>query len=441
MMKQKLQPKWFIPPGGVQRVFALICLSRPFEPFIHFTIVCNLVVLAMPYNGMSKTYADTLDKCSFAFSVIYNVEAFVKLMGLRLRYFHEAWNIMDLFIVILSNVGAILQTYTTVEFTALMPVIRAMRVARILKLIKGSSGLKVIVKALVSLSLNLINILGLLILLVFIYAVLGMNIFHGVMYQEHYNESTNFRSFDSSLILLIRCITGEGWDLIMHDLGLQGKSYDGTECVPDQTYQDWSADGILGCGFKFTYVFFFVFVVLSQMVFINLFIAFVLQAYKTSYDENFSLITLEDYDKLTTLWADYDPKATGMIEPQDMAFMLHELDGELGRAEEYQDIVKEIGERNENESNTKSVLQKNQRYVIKLDRDMILPVKVLIETLKEVSLPIYITADGHKCHFKDVCVSLSKSALVKQGILADKDTEGDNMLLSEWHANYEALKN
>lgn len=63
------------------------------------------------------------------------------------------------------------------------------------------------------------------------------------------------------------------------------------------------------------------------MVFINLFIAFVLQAYMTNYDENFSLITLEDYDKLTTLWADYDPKATGMIEPQDIAFMLHELDG------------------------------------------------------------------------------------------------------------------
>lgn len=182
MMKQRLQPKWYIPDGGVQRFFALICLSKPFDPFIYFTIVCNLVVLAMPYDGMSKTYSNILDQCSFTFSVIYNVEAFIKLMGLRMRYFHEKWNIMDLFIVILSDIGSILATYTTVGFTTLMPVIRALRVARILKLIKGSSGLKVIVKALITLSLNLINILGLLILLVFICAVLGMNIFHGVMY-------------------------------------------------------------------------------------------------------------------------------------------------------------------------------------------------------------------------------------------------------------------
>ena len=94
------------------------------------------------------------------------------------------------------------------------------------------------------------------------------------------------------------------------------------------------------------------------MVLINLFIAFVLLAYKTSYDENYSLITLEDYDKLTKLWSDYDPKATGMIDPQDMAFLVHELTGQLGRAEDYQDIIKTIAERTESEP-SHSVLQKN----------------------------------------------------------------------------------
>ena len=71
------------------------------------------------------------------------------------------------------------------------------------------------------------------------------------------------------------------------------------------------------------------------MVFINLFIAFVLQAYMTSYEENCSLITTEDYAHLTKLWTDYDPKATGLIEPQDMAFLLHELVKPLGRAEDH----------------------------------------------------------------------------------------------------------
>ena len=52
-------------------------------------------------------------------------------------------------------------------------------------------------------------------LLIFIFAILGMNIFHGIMYQEYYNEYTNFRSFDNSVLLLLRCVTGEGWNLLM----------------------------------------------------------------------------------------------------------------------------------------------------------------------------------------------------------------------------------
>ena len=87
------------------------------------------------------------------------------------------------------------------------------------------------------------------------------------------------------------------------------------ECVGFQNYDDWQRDGVKGCGSVFAYPFFFVFVVLSQMVFINLFIAFVLQAYITSYEENCSLITLDDYDHLTSLWSIYDPKARGWIDP------------------------------------------------------------------------------------------------------------------------------
>ena len=90
------------------------------------------------------------------------------------------------------------------------------------------------------------------------------------------------------------------------------------------------------------------------MVFINLFIAFVLQAYLTSYEENSSLITLEDYGKLTKLWSEYDPKADGLIEPQDVAFLIFELEAPLGRSEDYADVMKRIIDRNENENKTQT---------------------------------------------------------------------------------------
>lgn len=230
MMKQKLETKWFIPESGMQRFFALICLAPPFEIFIYLVIVGNVIVLAMPYHGMSDGYSSVLDNLSFAFSVIYNVEAFIKLMGLRMRYFHDRWNTMDLLIVISSNAGFVLELYTNVQVSVMIPVIRALRVARILKLLKGNSGLTVLIEAISTLFVNLINILGLLFLLVFIFAILGMNIFNSVMYREHYNEQTNFRSFDNSVMLLVRCVTGEGWNLLMVDLTLD-TPYKGQECI------------------------------------------------------------------------------------------------------------------------------------------------------------------------------------------------------------------
>jgi len=56
-------------------------------------------------------------------------------------------------------------------------------------------------------------------LLFFIYATLGINLFSGVVYQVDVNEKNNFRSLGNSFILLMRCATGEDWNLILTDSG------------------------------------------------------------------------------------------------------------------------------------------------------------------------------------------------------------------------------
>ena len=109
-----------------------------------------------------------------------------------------------------------------------------------------------------------------------------------------------------------------------------------------------------------------------------------------------------------------------MIEPQDVAFLLHELVEPLGRAEDYQDIKKTIVAQSENEEiQNNSVLEKDQQHIIKIERNMILPLGVMIKTLSDLSLPIYIATNGHMCHFKDVCIQLSKKALIKNGLMED----------------------
>ena len=52
---------------------------------------------------------------------------------------------MDLLIVASSNIGFILKEYTDLQVTGMIPVIRALRVARIMKLARGAGGLKVLI--------------------------------------------------------------------------------------------------------------------------------------------------------------------------------------------------------------------------------------------------------------------------------------------------------
>lgn len=82
---------------------------------------------------------------------------------------------------------------------------------------------------------------------------------------------------------------------------------------------------------------------MTQMLLINLFVAFVIQAYTQAYKDCVkSFPTTDDYDKLTQLWSEYDPDSTGLIDPADLPFLIHELPGPLGRQDEYEDILGEI---------------------------------------------------------------------------------------------------
>ena len=55
-------------------------------------------------------------------------------------------------------------------------------------------------------------------IIVFICAVLGISLFSPVMYRGFYNDQNNFRNIFKYLVLLLRCITDEDWNGIMHDL-------------------------------------------------------------------------------------------------------------------------------------------------------------------------------------------------------------------------------
>ena len=58
---------------------------------------------------MSKDLELVSDYANFAFAGIFNVEMFLKLIGLGNMYFKEGWNIFDMIIVILTDIGLLVR--------------------------------------------------------------------------------------------------------------------------------------------------------------------------------------------------------------------------------------------------------------------------------------------------------------------------------------------
>lgn len=146
------------------------------------------------------------------FVIIFNIEAIMKITALGRIYFHAYGNIFDFLVVVGANTGIFFKIFTTNHnIITAATIVRSFRIIRIFKIISSSNHLKVIIATFLNILPSLINVVSLLFLLLLIYAVLGMNLFASVKFHGGINEEVNFRSFGLSLMLLMRCATGENW--------------------------------------------------------------------------------------------------------------------------------------------------------------------------------------------------------------------------------------
>jgi len=86
------------------------------------------------------------------------------------------------------------------------------------KLVVSNKGVRTIFIALVASLPNIANIMAMMFLVLFTFSVLGMQFFANVKYGNELNAKANFATFDMSMLVLIRSMTGEAWNTIMHDL-------------------------------------------------------------------------------------------------------------------------------------------------------------------------------------------------------------------------------
>ena len=71
---------------------------------------------------------------------------------------------------------------------------------------------------------------------------------------------------------------------------------------------------------------------------------------------------------------------------------------------------------------------------------MVLPEAKSAKMFQELKLNLYADPNGSKCHFKDVCLALTKTAMMKKGFTDIQDMEEDEAMRVEWEENYESLR-
>ena len=172
------------PPTGIIRgaCFRLVT-SAAFDGFIIGVIIANVGVMACDYWGIENNAEDNAlyTRTLTVFAYIYYAECILKLTGLgTANYFGDNWCRFDFFLVctsLLDQFAAELLAYILPVPPMVLRVLRVLRILRILRLLRGAKEVRNLIMTLVLSFPALLNVAGVLSLVVFVYAVLGVNLF------------------------------------------------------------------------------------------------------------------------------------------------------------------------------------------------------------------------------------------------------------------------
>ena len=299
-LRERMKPR----SDAISKNLFPIVMAPAFERVIMFVVVLNALVMAVDGFAVGDRQAIVINDLNVLFVIIFNLEFLAKFGALRLNYFvHfldpgtsegstsvDYWNCFDFAIVCGTDIGYLLMSMggTAATLSSVAMVVRTFRVMRIVRLMNGVRSLKQLCHTLLITLPGLFNVFAVLMLLIFIYAIMGVQLFSTISYRGDVNEHANFRTFWGSVLLLLRFTTGENLNGYMHDL-----TRDPSGCNPDPEYDEdmcgyndkENCKPLDGCGSHHAYWFILSFLIIITYVFLNLFIGVILEGFENTSDE------------------------------------------------------------------------------------------------------------------------------------------------------------
>ncbi|XP_046399749.1 sodium channel protein 60E-like isoform X2 [Ischnura elegans] len=178
-----------------------------FDLLITLCIVLNTAFLAMEHHGMSESVRQALDIGNKVFTSIFTFECFLKLLAMSKDFFDSGWNIFDLIIVSASLLDL------SFELIDSLSVLRGLRLLRVLKLAQSWTTMKVLLSIIISTLGALGNLTFVLVIVIYIFAVIGMQLFSKDYTPERFYPDPvprwNFTDFFHSFMMIFRILCGE----------------------------------------------------------------------------------------------------------------------------------------------------------------------------------------------------------------------------------------
>ncbi|KAJ6660840.1 hypothetical protein lerEdw1_017466 [Lerista edwardsae] len=228
--RQKCPPCWYKfanmcliwdcwPPWlKVKHVVNLVVMDPFVDLAITICIVLNTLFMAMEHYPMTPQFNNVLSVGNLVFTGIFTAEMFLKIIAMDpYYYFQEGWNIFDGIIVSLSLMELGLANVEGLS------VLRSFRLLRVFKLAKSWPTLNMLIKIIGNSVGALGNLTLVLAIIVFIFAVVGMQLF-GKSYKECVCKISNdcelprwhMNDFFHSFLIVFRVLCGE-WIETMWD--------------------------------------------------------------------------------------------------------------------------------------------------------------------------------------------------------------------------------
>nr|XP_048726462.1 sodium channel protein type 1 subunit alpha-like isoform X4 [Caretta caretta] len=207
-------PHWL----KVKHIVNLVVMDPFVDLAITICIVLNTLFMAMEHYPMTEEFSNVLSVGNLVFTGIFTAEMFLKIIAKDpYYYFQEGWNIFDGFIVTLSLVELGLADVEGLS------VLRSFRLLRVFKLAKSWPTLNMLIKIIGNSVGALGNLTLVLAIIVFIFAVVGMQLF-GKNYKECVCKIASdcvlprwhMQDFFHSFLIVFRVLCGE-WIETMWD--------------------------------------------------------------------------------------------------------------------------------------------------------------------------------------------------------------------------------